>query len=310
MHTHNEGKAMLTGIHILMTYRCNLECDHCFLYSGPKAQGTMTLPQIRSVLHESRKIDGVEWIYFEGGEPFLFYPSLLEGIRLARDMGFKVGVVSNAYGAVSDEDADLLLQPLADLGVAYLSISDDSFHYGEEDNPASRGLAAARRLGIPTAPICIEKPFVESIPGQGQAAGAPVIGGGAMFRGRAVDTLTEGLPRRPGRDLVTCPHEELQTPSRVHVDCYGHVHVCQGISMGNMWQHPLSQLIRDYVATSHPICGPLASGGPAGLAAQYGIEAGQEYVDECHYCTLIRRSLVDRFPQYLAPRQVYGLKKK
>jgi MoaA/NifB/PqqE/SkfB family radical SAM enzyme len=25
---------MLTGIHILMTYKCNLECDHCFLPQG------------------------------------------------------------------------------------------------------------------------------------------------------------------------------------------------------------------------------------------------------------------------------------
>ncbi|SCY35130.1 hypothetical protein SAMN05216233_107194 [Desulfoluna spongiiphila] len=297
---------MLTGIHILMTYTCNLECDHCFLYSGPRAQGTMTLAQIRSVLDESKKIDGVEWIYFEGGEPFLFYPSLLEGIRLARSMGFKVGVVTNIYGAVSDEDADILLQPLADLGVADLRISNDSFHYGSQNNPAGRGLAAARRLGIPTASICIEKPFVESVPGQDQATGSPVIGGGAMFRGRAVDTLAEGLPRRPARHFTTCPHEKLETPSRVHVDCYGHVHLCQGISMGNMWQHPLSHLVRSYVATSHPICGPLANGGPAGLAEHYGVELEQEYVDECHCCTLIRRTLVDRFPQYLAPRQVYG----
>ena len=63
---------MLTGIHILMTYKCNLACDHCFLYSSPSAKGTMTLPQIRCVLDESRKIGSVEWIYFEGGEPFLF----------------------------------------------------------------------------------------------------------------------------------------------------------------------------------------------------------------------------------------------
>ena len=72
---------MLTGIHILMTYKCNLECDHCFLYSSPDAQGTMTLPQIRCVLDESQKIGTVEWIYFEGGEPFPFYPSMLEGMR-------------------------------------------------------------------------------------------------------------------------------------------------------------------------------------------------------------------------------------
>jgi len=192
---------MFTGIHFLMTNKCNLECDHCFLYSGPKAQGTMTLPQIRSVLDESRKIGSVEWIYFEGGGPFLFYPSLLEGIRLARDIGFKLGIVTNAYGAVSEEDAEVWFCPLAELGVAYLSISDDSFHYGDGESPAKRGLAAARKLGITTAPICIQKPFVEAMPGQDQDKGAPVIGGGAMFKVRAVEKLITGLPRRPWHEL-------------------------------------------------------------------------------------------------------------
>lgn len=299
---------MLTGIHLLLTYKCNLECDHCFLYSGPNAEGTLTLPQIRQVLDESRRIGTVEWIYFEGGEPFLFYPSMLEEIRLAQDMGFKVGIVTNAYGAISEEDAELWLRPLADLGVAYLSISDDSFHYGEgEESPAKRALAAARKLDIPTSPICILKPFVEAIPGLGQDKGKPVIGGGAMFRGRAVEKLTAGLPRRPWHELTKCPHEDLQSPSRVHIDHYGHVHVCQGLSMGNMWQRPLSVLVSEYESESHPICGPLAEGGPALLARQYNVEHEPDYVDECHFCYLLRRTLVDRFPEYLAPRQVYGL---
>jgi hypothetical protein len=298
---------MLTGIHILLTYKCNLECDHCFLYSGPNARGTMALPQIRSVLTESRKITSVEWIYFEGGEPFLFYPSLLEGIKFARDLGFKVGIVTNAYGAVSDDDAKVWLQPLADLGVAYLSISDDSFHYGEANSPAKYAVAAARKLGIPTAPICIRKPFVEAMPGQDQDKGEPVIGGGAMFRGRAVEKLTAGLPRRAGSELISCPYENLRSPSRVHVDCYGHVHLCQGISMGNMWERGLSTLALEYEVDSHPIGGPLAEGGPALLAKRYDIGMGDAYVDECHFCYLIRRKLIDRFPEYLAPRQVYGL---
>jgi hypothetical protein len=298
---------MLTGIHILLTYRCNLECDHCFLYSGPNAHGTMTLPQIRSVLAESRKIGSVEWIYFEGGEPFLFYPSLLEGIKLARDMGFKVGIVTNAYGAVSDDDARVWLQPLANLGVAYLSISDDSFHYGDGNSPAKRALAAARELGIPTAPICIQKPLIDAAPGQDQGRGDPVVGGGAMFRGRAVEKLTAGLPCRPCNELSKCPHEDLRSPSRVHVDSYGHVQLCQGLGMGNMWQEMLSTLVLTYEVDSHPICGPLAKGGPALLARQYDVDTAGAYVDECHFCYSIRRKLIDRFPEYLAPRQVYGL---
>ncbi len=298
---------MLTGVHILLTYRCNLECEHCFLYSSPHAEGTFTLPQIRDVLDQAGAIDTVDWIYFEGGEPFLFYPSMLEGIRLARDRGFRVGIVTNAYGAVSDEDALVWLRPLAELGVDYLSISDDSFHYGEgEDSPALRALKAARELGIPTAPICIKRPFVEASPGDGQDKGKPVIGGGAMFKGRAVEKLTLGLPRRPWHELTECPHEDLQSPSRVHVDQYGHVQMCQGVSMGNMWQRPLPVLIAEYEADSHPICGPLVKGGPALLAREYEVDHEEEYVDECHFCYLVRRDLVDRFPEHLAPRQVYG----
>jgi len=68
---------MLTSIHILLTYKCNLECDHCFLFSGPRSEGTFTLPQIRHVVNEATAIGTVDWIYFEGGEPFLFYPSML-----------------------------------------------------------------------------------------------------------------------------------------------------------------------------------------------------------------------------------------
>jgi hypothetical protein len=267
----------------------------------------MTLPQIRRVLDESRKIGSVDWIYFEGGEPFLFYPSLIEGIRLARDMGLKVGIVTNAYGAVSKDDAEVWLRPLADLGVERLSISDDAFHYEDRESPAKHGLAAARKLGIPTALIRIEKPFVEAMPGQDQDKGAPVIGGGAMFKGRAVEKLITGLPRRPWYEFKQCPHEDLQSPSRIHVDHYGHVHLCQGISMGNMWHRPLSVLIKEYVADSHPICGPLVKGGPALLSSRYDVNPEAEYVDECHFCYLVRRALIDRFPEYLAPRQVYGL---
>ncbi len=299
---------MLTGIHILLTYKCTHECDHCFLHSSPRAEGTFTLPQIRDVLDEARKIDSMEWIYFEGGEPFLFYASMLEGIKLARDRGFKVGVVTNAYWALSAEDAERCLTLLAELGVADLSISDDAFHYGEsEDTPPKWALAAARKLGIPVSPICIQKPFVEAMPGQEQGKGQPVIGGGAMFKGRAVEKLTADLPQRPWSELTQCPHEALQSPSRVHVDAYGHVHICQGVSMGNMWQRPLAELVAEYEAGAHPICGPLLEGGPARLAEKYAVDHAPEYVDECHFCYLARHALIDRFPECLAPRQVYGL---
>ena len=156
---------MLTKIHFLLTYTCNMECDHCFVYSSPHAKGTFTSQQIRDVLHELTKIGTIESICFEGGEPFMFYPLMLEGIKLAHDFGFKTGVVTNAYFATSAEDARLWLQPLKELGIGDLSLSDDAYHYGKaEDNPPKRALACARELDIPVMSICIEEPAVSEVP--------------------------------------------------------------------------------------------------------------------------------------------------
>jgi hypothetical protein len=299
---------MLTGIHFLLTYLCNLECDHCFVYSGPNAKGTFTLSQIRKVIDQAAKIGTIEWIYFEGGEPFLFYPLMLEGIKMARDAGFKTGVVTNAYWAISGEDARLWLKALCELGVSDISMSDDLFHCEEgEDNPAKRASDAANKLGMPVATISIEKPKVEMRTDDKQSKGAPITGGGVMFRGRAVAKLVEGLPRRGWKEFTECPYEELKNPKRIHVDSYGNVHLCQGLSMGNMWETPASMLVKNYNADSHPICAPLIKGGPALLAQEYNVKHEEKYVDACHFCYVVRLALLDRFPQYLAPRQIYGL---
>jgi hypothetical protein len=297
---------MLTGVHFLLTYTCNLKCDSCFLYCGPEAEGTFTIGALRKVFDEIARIGTVEWVYFEGGEPFLFYPLLAEALRISHDMGLKSGIVTNSYWATSEEDAGLWLKPLCDLKVADLSVSDDLFHHGEEKaNPAKTAFVAAKKLGLPVNAICIEEPAVSK--DEERDKGAPVIGGNVKFRGRAVEKLTSGLPERPWRELNKCPYEELEAPKRVHVDPCGNVHVCQGLSMGNMWETPLSALIENYDAGSHPVCGPLARGGPALLSEEYNVGREDGYVDECHFCYLVRMALIDRFPQYLAPRQVYGL---
>lgn len=296
---------MLTGLHILLTYTCSYECDHCFLYCSPHAAGTFTLEQVRRVLHEARRIGSVEWIYFEGGEPFLFYPVLQEGVRLSREAGFEVGVVTNCYWATAREDAALWLEPLARSGIQDLSLSDDEFHSEDPHrSPARMAAKAAADLGLPAASICIEKPIIKP-PQDGK--GRPVVGGGALLKGRAAETLTPGLPTRPAAEFCRCTHEELEKPERVHLDAFGNVMVCQGISIGNMWEEPLSQIVAGYDASAHPVCGPLLRGGPAELARACGEEPSGEFVDECHYCFLLRKRLLERFPGLLAPAQVYGL---
>ena len=77
--------------------------------------------------------------------------------------------------------------------------------------------------------------------------------------------------------------------------------------MGNMWEIPLSELVDNYDPDAHPIAGPLLKGGPAELARVHHLQHNDEYVDACHMCSMMCLDLIDRFPKYLAPRQVYGL---
>lgn len=297
----------LTGIHILLTYKCLYECDHCFVYSSPNAEGTFTYEQICRVLDEASKIGTIKWIYFEGGEPFLYYPLLIEGIRIARLRGFKVGVVTNAYFATTEEDAERWLIPLRKMKVGDLSISDDLFHNeGTNDSPAKIALRAAKKLGMRAGSISIDEPEAKKDKND-RKKGEPVVGGGVMFKGRAVEKLVKDLPRVGWKEFTECPYEDFVNPERVHVDAYGNVHLCQGISMGNMWEIPLSELVKSYNVDKHPISKSINNGGPVALTEQYGVKHDESYIDACHLCFDARKKLIDKFPQYLAPKQVYGM---
>lgn len=299
--------SMLTGIHFLLTYKCIFECDHCFVYSSPRAEGTFTFEQIYKTLDEAEKIGIIDWIYFEGGEPFLYYPLLIESVKEATSRGFKTGIVTNAYFATSIDDAELCLKPLKEFNIADLSISDDELHSGEDINsPAAIAIQAAKNLGMNVNSISIDQPIMNScdIP---RKKGEPVIGWDVMFRGRAADKLAGNLPGVNWNEFDECRFEELENPERVHVDSYGNVQICQGISIGNMWQMPLEEIIKSYDAKEHPVVKYILKGGPALLAEHNRTECKEKYVDACHLCHETRKQLIERFPGHLAPKQVYGI---
>ena len=298
---------MIKGVHFLLTYACTFECDHCFLYCGPWAQGTFTLTQVEAVLDQAQDLGSVDHVFFEGGEPLLYYPLLQEAVRSAHERGFRVGLVSNAYLSTSLADAGLWLAPLARAGLDFLSLSDDSFHHGGQGrSPASLALEKARDMGLDVDSIAILDPSSYGEQKDDSAKGAPVEGGPVRFRGRAVDKLAPGLADKPWAGLDSCPDEDFSAPSRVHVDAYGNVHLCQGLLMGNLWKTPLPSLVNGYRVAEHPICSALERGGPALLAREMGLDCREKYADACHLCFSLRLRLLDRYPELLGPRQVYG----
>ena len=176
-----------------------------------------------------------------------------------------------------------------------LTVSTDLFHYDEVMSTQARNtLAAAEKLDIPTGTIICEVP--EGAPGYpAQAAGEAAESGPIMFKGRAAVKLVEGVARRPWRQFGECPHETLGDPVRVHGDHLGHLHLCQGLTMGSMFEQPLVELVAEYNPQAHPIVGPLLADGPAALVERYGLPHEEAYVDACHLCYEARVALRQRF---------------
>ena len=295
----------LSGLHLLLTYQCTFECDHCFVWGSPWQSGVMTLENIRHILQQAQDVGSVKSIYFEGGEPFLYYMTMLEGVREAARRGFKVGIVSNSYWATSVEDALEWLKPLAGL-IGDLSISSDLYHFDDKlSRLAENARVAAEQLGIPLGVISVAQPEAPSVvESEGQL---PLGESAVMYRGRAAEKLAARAGRQPWEQFTECPHEDLREPGRVHVDAFGNLHICQGISVGNMFRVPLREICQAYDAESHPIIGPLLVGGPAELVRRYGLPHEASYADACHVCYEARRALRTRFSDILTPDQMYGV---
>jgi MoaA/NifB/PqqE/SkfB family radical SAM enzyme len=296
----------LKGVHFLLTYRCDLECDHCFVWASPKAKGVFTLAKIRNILTEAKKLGTVNHVAIEGGEPFLYYPIMVKTVSEAAKMGFHVAVLSNCYWATSSEDAVEWLLPIAETQNVELSLSSDLYH-GEnwEIEEVKNAAKAAKILNIKAGVITVKQPNNETSSSK-EIEGAKVDSWDLMYKGRAFSKLTERATKRPWHEFTKCPYENFLKQERVHVDPLGHVHVCQGISIGNAWRTPFSKIIEQYNPFENPILEPLVRGGPVALAEKFGLSHEEAYADACHFCSAARLVLRSKYPDILVPAQMYG----
>ncbi len=302
MYTDSErGRMKISGLHILLTYQCTRECEHCFVWGGPRQRGVLSVEQIQQILNQAKDA-GVETVYFEGGEPFIYYDVLVKGVQIAAEMGFTVGIVSNAYWAISVAKAVKYLQPFAGR-LSDLTVSSDLYHCDEVLSEESQNaIVAAKWLKIPTGMISIAKPDEDAAQTHGQVKDQDAV----MYRGRAAVALAPQVDQHPWDEFTQCPHEDLREPGRIHLDPFGNLHICQGIVIGNVFEKPLKEICENYDVETHPICGSLLAGGPVALVSEYNLPHESTYADACHLCYEARLALRERFPELLKPDQMYG----
>ena len=234
----------------------------------------------------------------------MYHPILVRGVQMAAQAGFQVGIVTNGYWATCEEDAVEWLKPFAQL-IQDLAVSTDLYHWDDKiSRQAANARAAAKELGIPAGIITVaqcDEDSAASVVGQ-----LPPQESAVMYRGRAAEKLAQKVKGRPWTEFTACTRENLRDPQRVHVDPLGYVHLCQGISLGNLFHSSLKDMCENYDAEKHPIVGPLIAAGPAELVRHYDLAHLDWYADACHLCYDARSRLRGRFSEILGPDQMYG----
>lgn len=143
------------GVHIDVTWECDLACVHCYLTDRKRAE--LTLDEYRALFAELRQL-GTLHLLISGGEIF-HRPDGLDIVRLARENRFEVRLITHGGHITEDVAAELARLRIAVVAMS-LYHADAAIHDAITQVPGSweRTTAAARYLrkhGVPTVFKCV-----------------------------------------------------------------------------------------------------------------------------------------------------------
>ncbi|ADZ70536.1 radical SAM protein [Polymorphum gilvum] len=114
---------------LMYSHRCNIECRHCGIESGPRNRARMTLELARDVIQQAAELDPpATTIAFTGGEPLL-YPRETEALLdLAHGLGLSTRIVTNGFWGRNRSRGLQLLYRLRFAGLDTINFSADAYH--------------------------------------------------------------------------------------------------------------------------------------------------------------------------------------
>jgi organic radical activating enzyme len=113
---------------VIYTRTCPLSCRHCIIESSPKATGKMTPEQAASYIRVAPRYS--KQFCFTGGEPLLYYNEILPLLRLAKELGLLVSLVTGSgwVSLAKPEIARERIRGLKEAGLDTLLMSWDDYH--------------------------------------------------------------------------------------------------------------------------------------------------------------------------------------
>ncbi len=116
-------------IGLILSYRCHSACQHCLYNCGPGwEKEAMSLPALAQALETIAGWPQKPQVHLSGGEPFLHFPLLLEGVRLAVELDISCYLETSAAWCLNREQASERFTALRQAGLQAVLISCSPFH--------------------------------------------------------------------------------------------------------------------------------------------------------------------------------------
>lgn len=118
----------MINAHIGLTYKCNMNCVHCYANKQEKQIESITTNSFNELLNKLEKL-GTFYITYTMGEPLLFN-NFFECAKMAKDRHFYQILLSNG-STIQDEN---VIQKLVSCGIKRVGISLDSANPQKHDS--------------------------------------------------------------------------------------------------------------------------------------------------------------------------------
>jgi len=311
---------------ILLTYRCNAACAHCYENSGPTKRAVMPVEHLRELLREFKKLGYTgRDLHFAGGEPFFDYKHLIACFNVAKEEGMlPLGKLeTNGFWCKTDKIARERMTEIKDFGIGKLLISCDPFH---QEYVPIEAVKTAERIGkevfgegvVDVAPRdFFDNPIdMMSLTADEKTEIFRGILDAQPLRmiGRSANVLSHLVEKHPKEEFATARcGKKLLWKRSIHIDPHGNVFpsVCAGIAIGNTMKTPLSKIHDDFDIHEHPMVHTLVERGPLPLMEE-AIQAGcadrkEGYASKCHLCYEARTFFwqAGMYRDEVAPEEAY-----
>jgi len=306
----------LKRLEFTLTRRCNSQCIHCQADASPSRKGAMQVKDAYNYLAEATAVSDIESFMIFGGEPMLYPKRAIAIFKKASQFRIpKIDMITNGVWGKNKATAEKLAIKSKTAGLNTINISVDAFHlqYIPLEYPINAALASLK-AGIEN--ITWNVAVIDSINATNeydkktaqilktlQPIGLDIGTVRIVPAGRAIQNLRQYLTRTSL--YGPCEEEPLEgntltNPESITIEPSGSASICWSLPIGNAKCVSLRQLITEYDWRRNPITRILVEEGPTGLlklpeARDYQFQE-EQYINKCHLCTEIRKTLKLHYP--------------